>query len=530
MKLSVTVYLLLSTIVAAFCHSSSGSTLSIPKLSYVIDQDERLNIQNVDSANFVTVDNPYIHLGFQKKPVWVKIKIDSPNSSGTYKLRVAKPLFHRLVLFSNNNGWFYTQEKGIQVESKSGYSNASGYYFEVNIKKGTNTFYLKGESPFSHIYEISVVDQEGQHNNDAIKSLVNGVLLGLFIIMALFNLFLSVSLNDNVYRYYSFHAIFAMFTLLSLQGFWNQELFHFSSNTSSLIIGGALSVVGIAAVSFWIKFLNLRYTSKVMYRILIGFCILDVSGTIICYTLNFNGVEMTYAPRAAINGIFCLLGLIAGVNAYNNGFRPARFFLLGWTIYFTGVVSISLILFGILPNNAWTKNYNLFAVTTELFFMSFALADRYNILRREKDSLDKTLESKSNDLELVSLDNQMRQQYKENLANRLENIIRSSGNIEKKLYGVINDLNFQNQVNEKQIHYQQNIDEINTDFTNKLKELHPNLTKGEIEICGLLKLKYSNKDIASFRSTSEGAIKVAKSRIKKKLDTQEKLDEYIERL
>ncbi|MDB4835150.1 hypothetical protein OAH12_01040 [Cyclobacteriaceae bacterium] len=498
------------------------------RLSYVIDESSSETVENIQHLMFSEENiTSCLYLGFHNKPIWVKVEYNAVEE-GDYRLRIAKPLFdHLSFYFKNDTGWS-VQDAGLK-ETPNG-TSASGYYFPVHVSQGKNVFFIRGKSRFSQIYDISIHTSSSEKRLDELKNIANGIVIGLFFIMVVFNLFLSFGLKDSVYRFYSGHAFFTMMVMLALQGFWNQSLLHLDSDTSSALIGVSLNCVGVAAILFWIKFLELKKSSPIMFKILVGFCIADVPTTFVLTGFHYSGSEVTYAPRAAMNAVFCVFGLIAGISAYRNGYRAARFFVFGWFIYFTGVVSISLILFGVIPNNEWTKNYSFFAITTEVIFMAFALADRYNVLREEKTALDQTLQTKSNDLEIVTLDNKMKQQYKENLAIKLQGVIDSPGNNEKVLRGIIQDLRFQNQVDEKQLIFQQNIDEVDTSFAKKIKEVHPTLSFSEIEICGLIKLNYVIKDIAGFRSTSEGAVKVAKTRIKKKIGVSGKLDDYISSL
>lgn len=71
--------------------------------------------------------------------------------------------------------------------------------------------------------------------------------------------------------------------------------------------------------------------------------------------------------------------------------------------------------------------------------------------------------------------------------------------------------------------------EISLNFISKLKKDFPALTKSEIEICLLLRLNYSNKEICSKRKITDSTIKVAKLRIRNKLNinTTKELENFL---
>ncbi|WP_157730237.1 helix-turn-helix transcriptional regulator [Tenacibaculum jejuense] len=93
--------------------------------------------------------------------------------------------------------------------------------------------------------------------------------------------------------------------------------------------------------------------------------------------------------------------------------------------------------------------------------------------------------------------------------NKLKNIIQSSSN-----------LNLIFQKLESQYTY----------FSTSIKNIHPNLTKNDIRNCILLRLGFSLKDSAELLNVSVHAIKIARQRIKKKINYNDNisLKEYLD--
>ncbi len=57
----------------------------------------------------------------------------------------------------------------------------------------------------------------------------------------------------------------------------------------------------------------------------------------------------------------------------------------------------------------------------------------------------------------------------------------------------------------------------NADFFEKLSKKHPNLTKGDLRLCAFLKMNLSTKEIANLTFKNPESVKVARSRLRKKL-------------
>ena len=73
-------------------------------------------------------------------------------------------------------------------------------------------------------------------------------------------------------------------------------------------------------------------------------------------------------------------------------------------------------------------------------------------------------------------------------------------------------------INEDKKFIWDNVNEINEDFFSKLQLEFPKLSKSDIELCSLVHLNLSNKEIAVIKGYEAESAKKAKSRLKKKLN------------
>jgi len=72
--------------------------------------------------------------------------------------------------------------------------------------------------------------------------------------------------------------------------------------------------------------------------------------------------------------------------------------------------------------------------------------------------------------------------------------------------------------------FQENVNKVNYEFTNLLVERFPMLTQNEVQLCSLLRLKLSSKEIASVKNITPDSVKVLRSRLRKKLNLDSKQD------
>lgn len=76
------------------------------------------------------------------------------------------------------------------------------------------------------------------------------------------------------------------------------------------------------------------------------------------------------------------------------------------------------------------------------------------------------------------------------------------------------------------------VNELHREFLKELSDKHPSLTQSELVLCSLMKLNLSSKEIASIKGVSPHAIKVARYRLRKKIDLSPDvtLSDYLNRL
>ena len=101
--------------------------------------------------------------------------------------------------------------------------------------------------------------------------------------------------------------------------------------------------------------------------------------------------------------------------------------------------------------------------------------------------------------------------------------------IKPEIKSIISQLKTRQNLDKRVEDLNKNSDLILLQFKNKMIQLHPKLNKNEIELCSLIKLNLSNKEIANFRNISDDSVKIIKNRLKKKLniDSSIVLGEYL---
>lgn len=136
--------------------------------------------------------------------------------------------------------------------------------------------------------------------------------------------------------------------------------------------------------------------------------------------------------------------------------------------------------------------------------------------RLEKAQLVQELEMRQRDITDYALVYSQRKKILEEVLEGLKQIKRSP-NPERSLQDLMIALKGKMD-GEGLLHLEaQHIEQVNHAFFDKLRQRFPNLGSSELELCGMIRLGYSAKDIAAIRNIAPASVRIAKTRMKKKM-------------
>lgn len=146
----------------------------------------------------------------------------------------------------------------------------------------------------------------------------------------------------------------------------------------------------------------------------------------------------------------------------------------------------------------------------------------------EQARLDAELQNSQKDLTNLAMDLNYNETIKKTLVQKLQQVKRSEApaEVQETISEMLGDLNKLLMDGQSRALFHENIGKVNHAFFNRLRELYPQLSKGDLEFCGLLRLKISPKEIATLKSISIDSVKVTRHRIRKKLAIEPSVDIY----
>ena len=354
---------------------------------YLIEPDgSDLTLEEVIQSNdFQFLKNENINFGINNDIVWLKYVLENKSTNQEKYFYINNPSLDSLDLFVVKDGKLLEQLKGGRLEPfSSRVIPSKSIIFKVNLPVDNSVeVYLKVKSINKTIITASVNDisviEDMINKENIVFGIFTGVIAGLFF----YNLFLFFSVRDKIYLIYVFHTVLVWLAQSSILGYTNELLWQDSiwlRLKAGVIFSSLVSVVGIW---FLRVFLVTKYYIPKIDK---GFyAIFFVYGFILMNAFFFS-ITLSYQVLLVTQSIVVLYVLFAALAVLRNGFRPARYYLLAWSVFMIGIFLFVFSEMGIIPTSNLTAFIMPFGSALEVVLLSFALADKINILKKEKEA------------------------------------------------------------------------------------------------------------------------------------------------
>jgi signal transduction histidine kinase len=353
-------------------------------VSILEDPGNHLTFQTASvSSGYKPSKNQVPNLNLSKSDFWIKFSIKNASSEDHLLLTIDYPTLDLCEFYYPFNNKYLVQTLNDNKPFNNRKYQHQNFVFDIYLQKNaTGTFYLRVRSSEQMVLPLILGTPQKIAESMLTHDLLWGILIGLIIVMILYNLFVYISTKDKSYIYYVMYTAFIGLTQLSLSGYTYRYIFYndpFLFN-KGLIIFPALA--GISAVFFVSSFLHTRERTPKLHKFFPVIIILYISA-ITLRIFGFDHISYRMIDISALSAtvIFFSVAIIISLQ----GFRPAILFLLAWTIFLIGIVLFVLRNLGALPFNNYTNYTMQVGTALEVTLLSLALADRINIFKAEKE-------------------------------------------------------------------------------------------------------------------------------------------------
>ena len=347
-------------------------------LSYFEDTTNKLSITEVHDKQFLPHHKGVQSFGIVNTAYWFKLHIRPTQEQLTQNwwVKINYPPLDYIdyYLFDHNEKLLTSIHSGELRPFESREVSDPSFIHQLPFSQaGDHTLYIRVQTEGALQVPISIINSRSLLQEQYTPIIIAGIYYGLFIIIALYSSVILLYTRDKNYLYYLMFVSTFAFWQLSLDGvgvayIWGK--FPWLVEHASAL---ATSIVTFSAILFSRSFLQ---TSKYIPR-------MDIFLKYLMYFSLALTVAATFAPYHYVIKIDGLLSIlvpislfITGVLVFKKGYRPARFYILGWFVFLVGCILFSLNKFNIIGGFNIMNHAQQIGSAIEMIMLSWALGDR----------------------------------------------------------------------------------------------------------------------------------------------------------
>ncbi|OJJ17222.1 hypothetical protein BKI52_31435 [marine bacterium AO1-C] len=349
---------------------------------------------------------PTLNLGFNSSTHWVKIRLKS-------NLLKAREVVLELSNLTQQVTFFYRsqEKKTAWVTTNTGLLNSEFKKRDIQRPYSAIILNISGNDPPMDIYlrlkttsiQVPIHIYSTQHFRNYVvieQGMYHFLIYGILISMLIYNLFLFFVIRDRLYLIYVVMMVMNIILTLISSGYYLYLLpyTHFFKTYNDTI----LVVSMIAQLFFGVTLLDIKRNVPSFYKVLL--VLIGINGIFLGLSL-FSNVLKYLVPSMFINAF---LGITLSLFLYRRGLKMVRYYLVAAVFTIAGFFINIFHIMGFLPTTAIIHQAPSLGVALEAIFFSFALADKINLMRKERYQAQKALlESTQKNEQLVTQQNEI---------------------------------------------------------------------------------------------------------------------------
>ncbi len=356
------------------------------EINYLEDITNKMSFDDVlHSGSFMPLNKDIANFKVSESAFWLKFTITNINNQKKKFIEVVQPLLSVVNFYCSDSNKIYTVTNGGQHYkfSKRKYAESAAFLYDLDLKPGEEkTYYLKIQGHTQLLVPVQIITRDALNKTISNRDLWFGIYCGIIIVMVLYNIFIYMSTRDRSYLYYVLHTLFVGLTQASLLGYTYKYLwpnFPWFGIYSNFLFTSLVSIIG---VQFLIEFMHVKKTAPIFFKILKVF-----QSIYILYLLTslLGYYSETYGAILLTQSMIAIFILVISIYLYKQGFAEAKYYLIGWSSLMLGIIVYVAKDFGLLPYNNLTAYSLLFGSSAEVTLLGFALADKINIYKIDKE-------------------------------------------------------------------------------------------------------------------------------------------------
>ncbi len=349
------------------------------KLDDVLKPDTQTNFQAMPPGRGPN------NFGSTGAALWLRLTLQAEtNAPERWLMDIAYPPLDRIDLYTSNaTGGYDHRTGGDSLPFSERVVVHHSHVKPIDLGPGNKTMvYLRVATEGTLVVPVILWQPAALWKSDqltySIFSLYFGMLLGLIA----YNLLLFFSVKDRLFLIYVMFAGVVGLSQAANSGLGAQFLWPNQTWWNSNSINVLHAAGGGLGLAFTRNFLTTRLTLPRLDRLMGIQVMLWVVAVVLSLTVPYRVASWVVTAMVAAGVVTIVVTAATSLRCRHPG---AKYFALAWGALLFGVVTLTLHNTGLLPSNVVTSNALLIGSALEMVLLSFALADRINVTRREKE-------------------------------------------------------------------------------------------------------------------------------------------------
>lgn len=458
------------------------------------------NCQSISCLKFL--DNDQLDLGFYEGDAWIQLKISNRNLPQSIYV-VCGDLINRNYIF-----YKYDTTSKVLVEQREvdlAYrdhrtTNFPKPNFKIELESNEESIYFIKTSSDGRILQASpeLISQERFISLEYKTYLFDAIFYGIILILLVVNLWYYKLVKSKIYYYYAFYIVTSCLMYLFVEGrLYGLGLSHFMIDHLMFM---AIRCWILSSVLFIRSFLSLKSTLPVLHRVMLVLLFVTLVPTT-AYQLLFPATSISnlHQTENVIGFIWIVFTVIVIIKSFKKRRLESVYYFISYTI-FLFFVTMGLLdsHFTILPGDPFLyfKIGTIFEFIGFTYFISLLVKKQLTVTKRIEEELLTTKEKLTQKTNLLAHKKGVEKTDLVSISKLMENKLSSDQEWGRFL---------------------KEFKALSPKFLEDLLNKYPQLSKSDTRLLILLKVGYSQKEIADLLSIAPDSVKKARTRLRKKI-------------
>ena len=353
-----------------------------------VDSTKQLTFEQINDPSaahkFVKHNREDLNFGYEHNNIWLRFQIENTSPFDDFVLVQYLSSVDYVTLYGqdNSNIWQQTIIGDRLAFSERAVENRF-FVFPLELKKDKiNTFYIKAQTETSAQLPIHILRRSEFNQETVYSEMAYGFFYGMLGVMFLYNLFVFFAIRDFAYLFYVLNVAATFFFVACLVGHLNVFVFQNTPLIANYFMPIASAILMLTSSAFLLTFLEVpKYAKNWKYVLYVQMII----AVLIMLSCTFMGYGKMTELINSIAFVSTIMNVVIAVICWRNGNPSAKFYLLAFGAYISGILIIAFRNAGLLPLNALTLHSIEIGPSIELILLSLALSDKINRYRKEKE-------------------------------------------------------------------------------------------------------------------------------------------------